>query len=142
MDYLQYKWSVCNRKTFFHSFKPYYKWITFNTLKSLAISYGLKSFKPYYKWITFNTKELLQSINVLVLCFKPYYKWITFNTITGRIGMESFGVLNLIINGLPSIQYMKLRRNSVTGSFKPYYKWITFNTVYINRQNAATVEVF
>ena len=26
-----------------HSFKPYYKWITFNTLKSLAISYGLKT---------------------------------------------------------------------------------------------------
>ena len=39
-------------------------------------------------------------------------------------------VLNLIINGLPSI------RNAVVGcgevvdyaSFKPYYKWITFNT--------------
>ena len=38
-------------------------------------------------------------------CFKPYYKWITFNTydlflqLNGRID----GVLNLIINGLPSI---------------------------------------
>ena len=36
-------------------------------------------------------------------------------------------VLNLIINGLPSI----LRENDVTEEhsfgFKPYYKWITFN---------------
>ena len=38
-------------------------------------------------------------------CFKPYYKWITFNTkemdnLKGLIEM----VLNLIINGLPSIR--------------------------------------
>ena len=42
---------------------------------------------------------------ILVAGFKPYYKWITFNTydlflqLNGRID----GVLNLIINGLPSI---------------------------------------
>ena len=38
-------------------------------------------------------------------CFKPYYKWITFN-IEGakfQIGLEIEVVLNLIINGLPSI---------------------------------------
>ena len=38
-------------------------------------------------------------------------------------------VLNLVINGLPSIQLTKsyLRRCG-TPSFKPCYKWITFNT--------------
>ena len=36
--------------------------------------------------------------------FKPYYKWITFNIIRGLKDMIFFGlVLNLIINGLPSI---------------------------------------
>ena len=38
-------------------------------------------------------------------CFKPYYKWITFNTdiakeIQAKVIVD---VLNLIINGLPSI---------------------------------------
>ena len=39
------------------------------------------------------------------LGFKPYYKWITFNTkIGGYIGgWLDAEVLNLIINGLPSI---------------------------------------
>ena len=38
-------------------------------------------------------------------------------------------VLNLIINGLPSIPNGKTRRLRTNYySFKPYYKWITFNT--------------
>ena len=37
------------------------------------------SFKPYYKWITFNTQEELKKVEAY-LSFKPYYKWITFNT--------------------------------------------------------------
>ena len=38
------------------------------------------------------------------MSFKPYYKWITFNT-SIKIGLnkELYEVLNLIINGLPSI---------------------------------------
>ena len=38
--------------------------------------------------------------------FKPYYKWITFNTDFMGLVEESGKtiVLNLIINGLPSIQ--------------------------------------
>ena len=39
-------------------------------------------------------------------CFKPCYKWITFNTIVDanlRLA-ESQIVLNLVINGLPSIR--------------------------------------
>ena len=39
-------------------------------------------------------------------------------------------VLNLIINGLPSIQNLIYHRVSkYSYSFKPYYKWITFNTL-------------
>ena len=36
--------------------------------------------------------------------FKPYYKWITFNTLIFDLLIIFFLVLNLIINGLPSIQ--------------------------------------
>ena len=45
--------------------------------------------------------------------FKPYYKWNTFNTMT-QYNITKLGniVLNLIINGIPSIlklkKYMKL----------------------------------
>ena len=39
-------------------------------------------------------------------------------------------VLNLVINGLPSIQTIILIRNGylIQIRFKPCYKWITFNT--------------
>ena len=37
-------------------------------------------------------------------CFKPYYKWITFNTKPDGTVVKEAKVLNLIINGLPSIQ--------------------------------------
>ena len=59
-------------------------------------------FKPYYKWITFNTKEKVnKAMAKSVYGFKPYYKWITFNTLVLLEGGKdiSDGVLNLIING-------------------------------------------
>ena len=37
-------------------------------------------------------------------------------------------VLNLIINGLPSIHFNVDNLEGLYLSFKPYYKWITFNT--------------
>ena len=37
-------------------------------------------------------------------------------------------VLNLIINGIPSIQYWPPVVDIQFLSFKPYYKWNTFNT--------------
>ena len=37
-------------------------------------------------------------------------------------------VLNLIINGLPSIHPEYHTKEDEDYSFKPYYKWITFNT--------------
>ena len=81
MDYLQYVFLTILQGILVAGFKPYYKWITFNTNidKKLQIR-SLDSFKPYYKWITFNTYDLFLQLN-------------------GRID----GVLNLIINGLPSI---------------------------------------
>ena len=37
-------------------FKPYYNWITFNTIFDRVYPANHKvSFKPYYNWITFNT---------------------------------------------------------------------------------------
>ena len=38
-------------------------------------------------------------------------------------------VLNLIINGLPSIHEENANKILLAESFKPYYKWITFNTL-------------
>ena len=44
---------------------------------------------------------------------------------------ENIGkVLNLIINGLPSILFgINIGNRVGLPSFKPYYKWITFNTL-------------
>ena len=38
-------------------------------------------------------------------------------------------VLNLIINGIPSIPQYTMGNNQGVLSFKPYYKWNTFNTL-------------
>ena len=41
-------------------------------------------------------------------------------------------VLNLIINGLPSILKSITRlQNQPAFCFKPYYKWITFNILHL-----------
>ena len=38
------------------------------------------------------------------ICFKPCYKWMTFNTLLAvAILINAFKVLNLVINGWPSI---------------------------------------
>ena len=37
-------------------------------------------------------------------------------------------VLNLIINGIPSIQPGEALESFIPDCFKPYYKWNTFNT--------------
>ena len=39
-------------------------------------------------------------------------------------------VLNLVINGIPSIRWDTVRERKLNGRFKPCYKWNTFNTVY------------
>ena len=37
------------------------------------------------------------------MSFKPYYKWNTFNTVKVDNYINAYIVLNLIINGIPSI---------------------------------------
>ena len=41
---------------------------------------------------------------------------------------ETSEVLNLVINGLPSIPKKYISVAQASSSFKPCYKWITFNT--------------
>ena len=57
MEYLQYT-IITNNGTYKMSFKPYYKWNTFNTEEKKVTEKELReaSFKPYYKWNTFNTQ--------------------------------------------------------------------------------------
>ena len=43
--------------------------------------------------------------------------------------MKKMLVLNLIINGIPSIPVQEAREKIIEASFKPYYKWNTFNTI-------------
>ena len=44
--------------------------------------------------------------NIPSLCFKPCYKWNAFNTASGDVIPEGMNkVLNLVINGMPSIHY-------------------------------------
>ena len=40
-----------------------------------------------------------------------------------------FQVLNLVINGQPSILRVEVANNNNFQGFKPCYKWIAFNTV-------------
>ena len=50
-------------------------------ITGVALASEVKSFKPYYKWNTFNTIVSNKYLKTLVLMsFKPYYKWNTFNT--------------------------------------------------------------
>ena len=49
----------------------------------------------------------------------------------GNVYMDiSANVLNLVINGLPSIPSNSTAREDASLCFKPCYKWITFNTLY------------
>ena len=86
-------------------------------------------FKPYYKWNTFNT-IIIRKNRRIIWSFKPYYKWNTFNTtIDFKLTKDQIQVLNLIINGIPSIHPCLLDLLSFClYRFKPYYKWNTFNT--------------
>ena len=61
MDYLQYYTNI-GKVAKSKSFKPYYKWITFNIMDALGIYIGVISFKPYYKWITFNIAIITSAV--------------------------------------------------------------------------------
>ena len=134
MEYLQYKRQLI-LPLLFLSFKPCYKWNTFNTLKlflgntrvvivlNLVIN-GIPSI------------PLFKSINILsaIISFKPCYKWNTFNTfLLTELKFFPPNVLNLVINGIPSIlSAILFLRCSYIICFKPCYKWNTFNTLNDN----------
>ena len=63
MDYLQYIMDYVNQQHIaLFSFKPCYKWITFNITYTDDSGYNiapLQSFKPCYKWITFNIELMI-----------------------------------------------------------------------------------
>ena len=90
-------------------------------------------FKPYYKWITFNTY-----LTGYLIAFIMWVLNLIINGLPSILSKGVFTyplsdvVLNLIINGLPSIprNVQGVFSESVNDSFKPYYKWITFNTYH------------
>ena len=49
------------------------------------------SFKPCYKWNTFNT-VVEMGLRMKAVSFKPCYKWNTFNTLGGKI-MKKYELL-------------------------------------------------
>ena len=50
------------------------------TVVSSLTDNSLISFKPCYKWMTFNTNRNIILDKTLSYSFKPCYKWMTFNT--------------------------------------------------------------
>ena len=81
MEYLQYnKDSGLSVSAYQSSFKPYYKWNTFNTIKIVDYLY-------------LHTKAVLNLIINGIPSIHKYNKYIEYNK----------EVLNLIINGIPSI---------------------------------------
>mgnify|MGYP001679588115 CR=1 FL=1 len=90
-----------------------------------------ESFKPCYKWMTFNTLNGVEirseSYPVLNLVINGWPS-ILRERLNGRI--SEICVLNLVINGWPSIHKINLKdlEKLSTLGFKPCYKWMTFNT--------------
>ena len=85
MDYLQY----------LHVTHPYHYYFMCVVL-NLVIN-GLPSIP--------NKKDGLDTESLVLKGFKPCYKWITFNTTSLKLPPDKpiIIVLNLVINGLPSI---------------------------------------
>ena len=55
-------------------------------------------------------------------------EYLQYPTTTSLESNKSIGVLNLVINGIPSIPYLLKLLLIPLLSFKPCYKWNTFNT--------------
>ena len=71
MDYLQYRNLNVNVNKGGISFKPCYKWITFNTVTTMGedLIKSALGFKPCYKWITFNTGKVIGFDGLYILRF-------------------------------------------------------------------------
>ena len=110
------------------SFKPCYKWNTFNTDLATEKTVEDDCFKPCYKWNTFNTRRRpwwqtrQRCVLNLVISGIPSILCNTVNNIFIAL------VLNLVISGIPSILVVEFVNGVKNFSFKPCYKWNTFNT--------------
>ena len=66
-----------------YSFKPCYKWMTFNTLKVIALEYSGHDVLNLVinGWPSIHVLEAKARRAVYLYSFKPCYKWMTFNTL-------------------------------------------------------------
>ena len=89
-------------------------------------------FKPCYKWNAFNTQDDVNFASdiakVLNLVINGMPSIQRLKSLSFSVGLK---VLNLVINGMPSIpkDIQKWNRSSSSSSFKPCYKWNAFNTL-------------
>ena len=61
--------------------------------------------------------------------------YLQYRRLLSCAALPSLRVLNLVINGLPSILEIIGVNRVVLISFKPCYKWITFNTEELSKIN-------
>ena len=80
--------------------------MTFNTGNIFGITMSDdESFKPCYKWMTFNTKELSRNRYVYIwrVLNLVINGWPSILATINDYVAKYYGVLNLVINGWPSI---------------------------------------
>ena len=132
MEYLQY--FKKRRKLWLNtilSFKPCYKWNTFNT----------ENGKNARRSCTYVLNLVISGILSILLKSILGVKWTkVLNLVISGIPSilpdkvlkmlkDLPRVLNLVISGIPSIQIWVWRERDWFNRFKPCYKWNTFNTV-------------
>ena len=79
MEYLQYHDALKHLRKGL-SFKPCYKWNTFNTMKSLGVVGGIAQVLNLVISGIPSIRDHGRGIPVDMHRFKPCYKWNTFNT--------------------------------------------------------------
>ena len=106
------------------------EYLQYRTISLRQLSKSI-SFKPCYKWNTFNTGEIeVDRINDTYIVLNLVISGIPSirQRCRSRRSRE-IKVLNLVISGIPSIQKEIVYAFSEEGyGFKPCYKWNTFNT--------------
>ena len=60
-------------------------------------------------------------------------EYLQYKNVRKKLCKVFYVVLNLIINGIPSILWNGSKKQLKCFRFKPYYKWNTFNTENGNR---------
>ena len=104
MPSIRYNFVIVQTQTVL-SFKPCYKWNAFNTKKYQKCNFRKnKGFKPCYKWNAFNTKMSVDKMtDVICEVLNLVINGMPSIRLTQLIKSSTFSVLNLVINGMPSI---------------------------------------